>query len=107
MKAVSIVLSGIIIIFAVFLILLLTEDWTLSPDASRGHFLKLLFESISAFGTVGLSMGVTSQLTKVGRLFIIVLLFVGRLGPLTMAVALARNKMGGRFRYAKGEIMVG
>ena len=106
-KAVSIVLSAIIIIFTVFLFLLLTEDWTLSPDASRGHFLKLLFESISAFGTVGLSMGATSQLTKVGRLLIIVLMFVGRLGPLTMAVALARKKVGGRFRYAKGEIMVG
>ena len=79
----------------------------MSPDESRGHFIKLVFETISAFGTVGLSMGVTSQLTTTGRLFIILLMFIGRLGPLTMAVALTRRKPVGRFRYAKGEIMVG
>ena len=106
-KALTIVLSSVLLISIAILGLLLTEDWSMSPDESRGHFIKLVFETISAFGTVGLSMGVTSQLTTTGRLFIILLMFVGRLGPLTMAIALTRRKPVGRFRYAKGEIMVG
>ena len=106
-KALAIVLSSVLLISVLFLGLLLTENWSVSPNESRGHFLKLFFEAISAFGTVGLSMGVTPQLTKGGRLLIILLMFIGRLGPLTMAVALAQRKTRGRFRYAKGEIMVG
>ena len=106
-KALAIVLSSVLLISIIFLCLLLTEDWSVSPQESRGHFLEFLFEAISAFGTVGLSMGVTPHLSKGGRLLIILLMFVGRLGPLTMAVALTRRKAGGRYRYAKGEIMVG
>ena len=106
-KALVIVLSSVFIISIIFVGLLLSEDWYLTPQESRGHFLELLFESISAFGTVGLSMGVTPKLTTVGRLLIIVLMFVGRLGPLTMAVALTGRKEKSRIRYARGEIMVG
>jgi len=106
-KALAIVLSSVLLIGVVFLGLLLTEQWHLSPVQSRGNFLPLLFETISAFGTVGLSMGVTTHLTAGGRLLIILLMFVGRLGPLTMAVALTRRKVKSRFRYARGEVMVG
>jgi len=106
-KALAIVLSSVLLIGVVFLGLLLTEQWHLSPVESRGNFLPLLFETISAFGTVGLSMGVTTHLTTGGRLLIILLMFVGRLGPLTMAVALTRKKIKSRFRYARGEVMVG
>ena len=106
-KALAIVMSSVLLVLVVFLGLLLTEGWAVAPDASRGHFLELFFETISAFGTVGLSMGVTPTLTQAGRVLIIVLMFVGRLGPLTMAVALTRRKPRGRFRYARGEVMVG
>ena len=106
-KALTITLSAVILISFVFLGLLMTEDWHFSPGESRGHFIELLFESISAFGTVGLSMGATSQLTTGGRLLIIFLMFVGRLGPLTMAVALTEKKVKSRYRYARGEVMVG
>jgi len=106
-KALAIVLSSVLVIGVLFLGLLLTENWSSSPGESRGDFVELLFEAISAFGTVGLSMGVTQQLTKGGRLLIILLMFIGRLGPLTMAVALTSRKGKGRFQYAKGEVMVG
>jgi len=106
-KGLTIVLSSVLIICIVFMCLLLTEDHAVSPVESREQFIKLIFEAISAFGTVGLSMGVTPQLTVAGRLLIILLMFVGRLGPLTMAVALTRIGPRGRYRYAKGEIMVG
>ena len=106
-KAMVIVLSSGLIIAFIFLFLLLTEGWSVAPDAGRGDFIVLLFEAISAYGTVGLSMGVTPQLTAGGRFLIILLMFIGRLGPLTMAVALTRTSFRGKFRYARGEIMVG
>ena len=106
-KALIIVLSAVLLISIIFCGLLITESWSLPPRESRGYFIGLLFETISAFGTVGLSMGFTSQLTTGGRLLVIVMMLVGCLGPLTMAVALTRRKKGGYFNYAKGEIMVG
>ncbi len=106
-KALIIVFGSAILIGIIFLGLLVSEEWFLDPVVTRGHFLQLLFESVSAFGTVGLSMGVTPQLTQLGRILIIILMFVGRIGPLTMAVALTRSKGHGKFRFAKGEIMVG
>jgi len=52
-------------------------------------------------------MGITSQLTKIGRLLIILLMFIGRLGPLTLTVALSQTHKMVKFRYAEGEIKVG
>jgi trk system potassium uptake protein TrkH len=106
-KAMIIVLSSGLIIVFILLLLLLSEGWNVAPEAGRGDFVVLLFEAISAYGTVGLSMGVTPQLTSAGRFFIILLMFIGRLGPLTMAVALTRSAPRGKFRYARGELMVG
>jgi trk system potassium uptake protein TrkH len=54
-------------------------------------FLELVFEATSALGTVGLSMGITGDLTSVGKLIIVLLMFVGRVGPLTMGLALIRR----------------
>lgn len=72
-------------------------------------FLEYMFEAVSAFNTVGLSMGVTPQLTEFGRLLTIVLMFVGRVGPLTFAAAIAlRNPTPGtEFRYAYEDVAVG
>ncbi len=108
-KALVIVLSSVILIGVVFWGLLLTEEGSIHVNDSRGNFLVLLFEAISAFGTVGLSMGVTNTLTVMGKILIIILMFVGRLGPLTMAIALTSRsgRQAVRFRYAMGEIMVG
>lgn len=72
-------------------------------------FLEYMFEAVSAFNTVGLSMGVTPHLTEFGRLLTIVLMFVGRVGPLTFAAALAlRSRTSGAdFRYAYENVEVG
>lgn len=106
-KALAIVISGLVVIAIVLLGLTITEGWNASPVESRGEFFKLAFETISAFGTVGLSMDVTPGLSSGGRILVIILMFVGRLGPLTLAVALTGRRPRGRYRYAKGEIMVG
>jgi trk system potassium uptake protein TrkH len=66
----------------------------------------ILFEQVSAFGTVGLSTGLTPRLTAAGKLWIAATMFVGRLGPLTIAVsAFARRTPA--IRCPEGRIMIG
>jgi trk system potassium uptake protein TrkH len=70
-------------------------------------FLEVLFESISALGTVGLSTGITPLLSDPGKLVVIVLMLVGRLGPLTAAVALSRQSPPYQPAYPEEEPLVG
>lgn len=72
----------------------------------QGDFLDLLFEVCSAFGTVGLSRGATGELDEFGRILIIVIMFVGRLGPLTMAFFLA-SQIKPRVGYPGGKVLLG
>lgn len=69
--------------------------------------LGLLFEAVSALGTVGLSTGITSQLNEGGKILIMALMFVGRLGPLTIALAIARQKPRPAVSYAEEQVMIG
>ena len=72
----------------------------------QGDFLDLLFEVCSAFGTVGLSRGATGELDTFGRLIIIAIMFVGRLGPLTLAFFLATQTKP-KVRYPEGQVFLG
>ncbi|HRZ07168.1 MAG TPA: potassium transporter TrkG, partial [Candidatus Competibacteraceae bacterium] len=69
--------------------------------------LGLLFEAVSALGTVGLSTGITPQLNEGGKILIMALMFVGRLGPLTIALAIARQKPRPAVSYAEEQVMIG
>jgi trk system potassium uptake protein TrkH len=86
-----------------------TELAWLDPDQAPGRFLQYMFEAVSAFNTVGLSMGVTGELSDFGRSLTILLMFVGRVGPLTFAAALfQRRKHATRpFRYAYEDVAIG
>lgn len=70
-------------------------------------FLQVLFEVVSAFGTVGLSTGLTSKLSEISQWIIIFTMFLGRVGPLTLLLALGRTGRRARARYPEGDIMVG
>lgn len=70
-------------------------------------FEKLMFEVVSAFATVGLSMDLTGELNTAGRLMIIALMYVGRVGPLTLALAIGERSAGRGYRYPDGRIAVG
>lgn len=68
-----------------------------------------MFEAVSAFNTVGLSMGATGDLTSPSKLPTIGLMYVGRVGPLTFAsaIALDRPTLSGEFRYAYEDVIIG
>jgi trk system potassium uptake protein TrkH len=97
-KAVTVTLFCIGIVMLGTMVLATTED---------AAFLKILFEATSAFGTVGLSMGLTSELSFTGKLTIIVLMFIGRLGPLTLTYALGPRPGRILYRHAEGKIIIG
>lgn len=70
-------------------------------------FLKILFEVISAFGTVGLSMGITADLSDIGKIIIVFIMFLGKLGPLTLAFSLATKLEQEKIRYPSEDILTG
>ena len=70
-------------------------------------FIKVLFEVVSAFGTVGLSTGITSSLSIAGKIIIIITMFTGRIGPLGLALALIQKREPEMLRYPEEKIMVG
>jgi trk system potassium uptake protein TrkH len=70
-------------------------------------FTAALFESVSAFATVGMTTGITPTLTPAGKLVLVVTMFAGRVGPLTLALALARAQRPATFRHASESIKIG
>ncbi len=79
----------------------------LSLTESDKDILMLVFEQISAFATVGLSMGVTGELSTLGKIIIICSMFVGRVGTLTLALALSKSVKTNSFKYPDAHFMVG
>ena len=91
---------------------MLSLSWTLMMTLlisyyEKFDFIELFFEIISAFGTVGLSTGITSQLSPAGKIIIILTMFLGRLGPLSLALSLIINRHPESIQYPEGHIMVG
>ncbi|MDD5504778.1 MAG: potassium transporter TrkG [Candidatus Omnitrophica bacterium] len=77
------------------------------PSHSSHYFLSMLFESTSAFGTVGLSMGITPELTFLGKIVIIFTMLIGRVGPLTLALAIAMKNEKIDYRYPEERLIIG
>ncbi len=68
---------------------------------------QIMFEQISAMGTVGLSLGITGGLSTAGKLILVVSMFVGRIGSLTMAIVLSRKVASKNYRYPNSRLMIG
>jgi trk system potassium uptake protein TrkH len=99
-KSISIFIISIILVSGCILVMLRLE-----PDKS---YLALFFEAVSAFGTVGLSLGITPFLSSLGKITIIVLMFAGRVGPLTLVLAIAsRAAIPSKVEYPEGKVLIG
>jgi trk system potassium uptake protein TrkH len=98
LKAVTVLCISLALVLVFAGVLMYTE---------KADPLAVLFETVSAFGTVGLSMGITPSLTPAGKLLITLMMFIGRLGPLTMAYALAFRRRPAKYEYAEERMMIG
>ncbi|WHY84237.1 TrkH family potassium uptake protein [Neobacillus novalis] len=98
-KALTVTFSALFLVMTITLLLTITERGT--------DFLRLVFEATSAFGTVGLSMDLSRELSPLGKALITFTMFAGRVGPLTIAYAVTIRRNPDSFRYPKGKIMIG
>ncbi len=87
-KALILAVFAMVIVFTATLALMMTEGGDIPHPQARGLFLEVLFEVVSAFGTVGLSTGLTVKLSLAGKWIITALMFIGRLGPLLLLAAI-------------------
>lgn len=90
--------------FSLLLITFITMGMCITEEA---QFLNILFEVTSAFGTVGLSTGITTGLTTPGKIMIIITMFAGRVGPLTLAFALGQTKLKTLYKNPEGKVIIG
>lgn len=101
-KAFSIAAIAIMLIITIAFILSITEEQT------GFDFLDILYETVSAFATVGLSRGLTPELSNIGKVLLSLLMYIGRVGPLTIAYGLMKqNKNIGNYTYPEGKIIIG
>jgi trk system potassium uptake protein TrkH len=100
-RAVTVTLLFIVVLFVAGLVLTMTE--------SRAGFtlMDVMFETASALGTVGLTTGITPALTTIGKLIIIVVMFVGRVGPLTLLASMTFSLKTARYSYPEEVVIVG
>lgn len=106
-RAISIAIFSAVIVVLFTMVILITELHDRPHPESRGMFLEYMFEVVSAFGTVGLSTGVTAELSKLGRVLITILMFIGRLGPVTIALAVQGRETAPKFKYIRERVLVG
>ncbi|MFH1559868.1 MAG: TrkH family potassium uptake protein [Chloroflexota bacterium] len=97
-RALTVLMLGITMVFTVAFFLTISEGFP---------FIQILIETVSAFATVGLSTGITSELSQLGRLIIILTMFLGRVGPLTLALVLAQREKAAPYRYAEERVKIG
>ncbi len=104
-RAAAVVVLASSVLFMGVVALAVTEDSHLA--SGQFQFMDLLFEVVSAIGTTGLSTGITSQLTNPGQYIITLVMYIGRLGPLTIALGLALQERRAIYRYAEESVRIG
>ena len=95
------IVGNLIGIFA----LLVTEIEAI--EAEQFQLLDIIFEHVSAMSTVGLSTGITAELSEGGKIVVIIAMFIGRVGTLTVAYLFGKQVMSRRYKYPKGHTMIG
>ena len=109
-RSVSVAVAGrAITVVLLFALVFLFVSFALSITERESGFpmSDLMFETMSALGTVGLSCGVTAELTTAGKLLIIATMLIGRLGPLTLLAAMTFNMKPVGYSYPEEPIIVG
>ena len=106
-EATSIAGISISLIFIFSMGLLISEGYKWGLATTKSGFIKIVFETVSAFSNVGLSTGITSGLSNIGKFIIIITMFIGRISPLTMALIVGRRAEAPAVGYPMETVMVG
>ena len=106
-KAMTLTIMAFVLILASVFVLTVTEGANVPHQMVRGKFIELFFEASSAFGTVGLSTGLTPRLSDPGKLVVMMLMFVGRLGPIVFLTMLQAWQTREHFRRAEKNMLIG
>ncbi len=106
-KAIAIVVMYVSVVFWAMVVLQASEFGELPHNQTRGLFLEQLFEVVSALSTVGLSTGITAGFGVVGKSVLIACMFIGRVGPLTIASSFIGERRSAPYQYPEGDIMIG
>jgi trk system potassium uptake protein TrkH len=107
-RGISLILVSIGVISLVLFMLLVGEpSGGHGPSGHQGSFLAYLFETVSAFGTVGLSMGVTQELSAWSKVWIIFMMIVGRVGVLSFSYIIVSAPASNGIEYSEESIMIG
>lgn len=106
-RALTLLTIASVILGTAIILLSMTEGSYLPHSQTRGHFIEITFEAISAFATVGLSTGVTPDLSHAGKVIIITLMFVGRLGPVWLLTAINSWQSEPRYRLPEDDLPLG
>lgn len=91
------------------LTMVIIDILALSIVENSANIIEIMFETVSAFGTVGLSLGLTTKLSKIGRIIIMLTMYTGRVGPLTLTLAFAQRqlKASAAVKYPEDKVLVG
>ena len=90
---------------AIAFVFLVATALTFSEDGF--DFIALFFESVSSFGTVGLTTGLTPDLSSWGQVILVISMFVGRIGPLTLGLAMAQRTETDPYRFPEERVTIG
>lgn len=103
----EVILRSITIFFLASGIVLFVSMVITLIEGEKFFFLDILYETVSAFGTVGITRGITPFLSNISKIILTFLMFIGRVGPTTVALGLLKRKNKKLTKYAKGKIIVG
>ena len=98
-RAFTLIFIGLSLVIVVTMLLSYTEK--------GASFIALFYEAVSAFGTAGLTLGLTSELSNIGKVLIIFLMYLGRVGPLTVVLSITRKRINSGIKYPEGKILIG
>ena len=106
-RALSLTLYSLLLVVAAVFLLHITEGGSIPHAGSRGFLLEIAFEVTSALGTAGLTTGLTAGLSGAGKLVIMVLMFIGRLGPLIFLALVQEYKKEELIARPEGNLLIG
>ena len=98
-RAFTLIFIGVSLVIVVTMLLSYTEK--------GASFISLFYETVSAFGTAGLTLGLTSELSSIGKVLIMFMMYLGRVGPLTVVLSITRKRINSGIKYPEGKILIG